>query len=105
MDHYGKLIEHLEGLQGIATLGHQAGGGWCWRYSCEYNIGVYACNDNESHDIQVPWSFIVGYAKHVRGQCTFQRKIGQRWKERVLGQSFHPDGWNVIVGISNYKGC
>lgn len=104
-DHYDSLIEHLEGLKGSATLGHQSGGGWCWRYSCAYNIGVYACNDNEFHDIQVPWSFIVEYARHVRDYCTIERKIDGRPKRRLLGQAFHPDGWNVIVGISNDKGC
>lgn len=99
------MIKHLEGLEGNATPGHQAGGGWCFRYSCEHNIGVYACNDNESYDIQVPWSFIVEYAGHVRDFCTIQRKIDKKWKERILGQAFHPDGWNVIVGISNDNGC
>lgn len=66
---------------------------------------VYACNDNESYDVQVPWSFIVEYARHVNDYCKIQRKINGRWKRRLLGQAFHPDGWNVIVGISNDKGC
>lgn len=104
-DHYSSLIKHLEGLEGNAILGHQSGGGWCWRYSCAYNIGVYACNDNESHDVEVPWSFIVEYAGHVHDYCILQRRIHGTLTERILGQAFHPDGWNVIVGISNDKGC
>lgn len=104
-DHYNSLIDHLKNLNGNATLGHQADGGWCFRYSCEYNIGVYACNDNEYQDVQVPWSFIVEYARHVRDYCTIQRKINGRNTERILSQAFHPDGWNVIVGITNDEGC
>lgn len=99
------MIKHLDKLEGSATLGHQPGGGWCFLYSCEYNIGVYACNDNEPHDVQVPWSFMVEYAGHIRGTCTIQRKIDGKWKERILGQAFHPGGWNLIVGISTEKGC
>jgi hypothetical protein len=104
-DHYESLISHLRGLKGNAILGHQPGGRWCFRYSCQNNIGVYACNDNEFHDVHVPWSLLVEYAGYIHGSCTIQRKIKGVWTERVLGQAFHPHGWNVIVGISTEEGC
>lgn len=64
-DHYHSLIDHLKGLKCYATLGHQDGGRWCWRYSWQNNIGVYACNDNEFHNVQVPWSLLVAYAGYI----------------------------------------
>lgn len=54
-------IKHLEGLSGNATLGHQEGGGWCFRYSCSWASGIYGCNDNQ-FDVEVPWSTLAAYA-------------------------------------------
>lgn len=87
-DHYESLINHLEDLKGNALLGHQSGWSWCIRYSYQNNIGVYACNDNDFHDVQIPWSLLVDYAAYIHGRCTIQRKTKGVWTELVLGQAF-----------------
>ncbi|KAI3392984.1 hypothetical protein diail_4933 [Diaporthe ilicicola] len=103
--YFDSISNHLRGLKGNATLGHQPGGGWCWRYSCEHSIGIYACNDNESHNVQLPWSTIADYAHFIKNTCARKAKVGTQWRQKVLGQAFDADGWNVIVGIKAGTSC
>ncbi|KUI58977.1 hypothetical protein VP1G_06272 [Cytospora mali] len=93
-------IDHLNSLKGNATLGHQDGGGWCWRYSCSYRAGIYGCNDAQK-DVEVPWSTLASYASKIKGQCTFDGSTGKV----IQGQAFSPDGWNVVVGLKAGTTC
>lgn len=97
-------IRHLRGLDGSATLGHRPGGGWCFRYSCSWSSGIYACNDGGS-DVEVPWSAMADYAQGVMDQCTWAKGDGKHHWKAVQGQAFDAGGWNVIVGLRDGDKC
>ncbi|KUI61788.1 hypothetical protein VP1G_08957 [Cytospora mali] len=97
-------IEYLNGLSGDATLGHQEGGGWCFRYSCSWDSGIYGCNNNQ-FDVKVPWSTLADYAHKIKDNCTWTVEDGQHHWVTVEGQAFDSDGWNVIVGLKDGEKC
>ncbi|KAK7731102.1 hypothetical protein SLS53_008820 [Cytospora paraplurivora] len=93
-------INYLNGLKGDATLGHQPGGGWCWRYSCSYDSGIYGCNDAQE-DVQVPWTGISYYASQIKKDCTFHGPVGMA----IQGQAWSGEGWNIIIGLHKGEHC
>ncbi|KAK7747904.1 hypothetical protein SLS53_001156 [Cytospora paraplurivora] len=97
-------IAHLRDLSGDATLGHQEGGGWCYRYSCSYESGIYGCNDNQ-YDVNVSWSTLADYAQNVKDNCTKELEDGKAHWKVIQGQAFDSDGWNVIVGLKDGTYC
>ncbi|ROW06841.1 hypothetical protein VMCG_04210 [Cytospora schulzeri] len=103
-DYIAEGIKYLRKQNGSATLGHQEGGGWCYRYSCSYNSAIYGCNDNQ-FDVEVPWSTIADYAESIKDKCNWQVRSGRRDVEMVQGQAFDSGDWNVIVGMEDNTSC
>lgn len=86
-----------------ATLGHQPGGGWCSRVSCEKSAAIYACNDDEANDKVISLSAAADLAQAVLDEdgCVWKPSTGHV----VLGQAFDDEGWNVIVGTKDGDSC
>ncbi|KAL1876919.1 hypothetical protein Daus18300_002525 [Diaporthe australafricana] len=104
IDGFDSNFNHLNSLPGNATLGHLPDGGWCWRYSCDQDLAVYACNDRQT-DVQAPWSTMATYAQIIKDKCTYYKKVHGHPKHRVWGQAFDAEGWNVVLGIKVGTHC
>lgn len=101
---YDEVASHIRKIPGNATLGNKPGGGWCFRYSCSYNLAIYGCNDNEA-DTQVPWSTMAEYADAIKDKCRTEKTVHGHRKYTILGQAFDAGGWNVILGHKSRTNC
>lgn len=104
LSNYDEVVGHIRSMPGNATLGNKPGGGWCFRYSCSENLGIYGCNDNQA-DTQVPWATMAKYADDIKEKCKKKKRVHGRYKDIVLGQAFDSDGWNVILGLESGSTC
>ena len=101
---YDEVANHLRDMAGSATLGTQAGGGWCFSYSCKDNLAIYGCNDGQA-DIEVPWAVMAVYADAIKHKCTTAQSGRGRTRTVVRGQAFDVEGWNVILGLKSGDKC
>ncbi|KAI1116482.1 hypothetical protein F5Y14DRAFT_448998 [Nemania sp. NC0429] len=80
--------KHLAGILGKPKNG--PGPGNCGRVSCSYNSAIWWCNDNTFSKTLNSWYTIAESALIITNDCA-------SGADKVSGQRFHADKWNVIV--------
>ncbi|KAI1462921.1 uncharacterized protein F4812DRAFT_469662 [Daldinia caldariorum] len=86
-------IEYLKGIQGRCHVG--PGPRVCTRVSCSYESAISWCNDND-HDIFIDCSLWSLYAQDILDACQTHDA-----SNRVRGQKFNDENWNILVGLDN----
>jgi hypothetical protein len=67
----------------------------CSRVSCSYDAGIWWCNDNADHGLQLPCSKLANMAEDLTNLCREAPVSGDYY---VQGQEFDHDwGFNVVV--------
>ncbi|KAI1803054.1 hypothetical protein F4811DRAFT_572357 [Daldinia bambusicola] len=86
-------IEYLKNIKGICRVG--PGPRVCTRISCSYKSAISWCNDND-HDITIDCALWSLYAQDILDACQTHDA-----SNRVRGQQFNDENWNILVGFDN----
>ncbi|KAK0744759.1 hypothetical protein B0T21DRAFT_399141 [Apiosordaria backusii] len=93
--HIGEGIRYLLNLPADPKPKNGPGPGNCGRVSCSWNDAIYWCNDNDQEKELKSWKDIGYAALQIYLDCRNAEF------DRVGGQIFYTDKWNVVTKKDN----